>query len=106
MNAALDLLALLASSPSPTLLVQAPLAPKFAAPVRLKAGDELLGHELMYPSPVFHDVNGDGLLDLVVGDLVGRLGVALRQPGKDAYAYGASTELQAADGKPIDFHNW
>ena len=77
----------------------------FAPPVRLKAGDRLLGEKRLYPSPVYHDVNGDGLADIVVGDLMGRITVALRQPGMPP-TYGAETKLKDVDGKEIDFHNW
>jgi len=83
-----------------------PLDPTFAPPVRLMAGDEFLGGDRLFPSPVYHDVNGDGLLDIVVGDLWGRLTVALRRKGADPRAYEAETELMAADGKRLDFHNW
>lgn len=79
--------------------------PEFAAPVRLKAGDKLLGEGRLFPSPVYQDVNGDGLRDVVVGDLVGHLTVALREPGAAA-KFMAETEMLGADGKAIDFHNW
>jgi hypothetical protein len=87
---------------------QAPALPesKFAPPVRLSAGDKLLGVHRLFPSPVFQDINGDGLADLVVGDLMGRITVALHLPGKDPRAFAAETELAAADGKRLDFHNW
>lgn len=77
----------------------------FAAPVRLKAGDKFLGENRLFPSPTFHDVNGDGLLDIVVGDLPGRLTIALRQAGQPI-TYAAETKLQDGEGKDIDFHNW
>ena len=80
------------------------VAPTFAPPVRIKAGDAFLGQKRLYPSPVFHDMNGDGLPDLVVGDLPGRLTVALRKAG--AFAFGPEEPVKAVDGKPIDFHNW
>ena|SRR5438552_4155355 len=81
-------------------------APKFAPPVRLEAGDKFLGENRLFPSPVFHDMNGDGLPDIVVGDLPGRLTVALRLPGDGPPRYGAETKLKATDGKELDFHNW
>jgi hypothetical protein len=86
-------------------LAQAP-APQFAAPVRMKAGDRLLGENRLYPSPVRHDVDGDGLHDIVVGDLAGRLTVALRKPGDGAPVYVAERPLKAADGQDLKFHNW
>jgi hypothetical protein len=70
------------------------------------AGDAFLGEDRLYPSPVFRDMNGDGLLDIVGGDLRGKLTIALRVPGKDPRAFAAETPMNAADGKPIDFHNW
>jgi len=77
----------------------------FAPPVRLKAGDKWLGEKRLYPSPVFHDVNGDGHLDIVVGDLPGKLTVALRKPGT-AMAFEAEKDLPAASGKALKFNNW
>ena len=101
----LTTLAVTGALAQPALLAQAPAAP-FAPPVRVRAGDALLGEGRLYPSPVFHDVNGDGLLDIVVGDLPGRLTVALRLPGEGPPAYGAEKPLKGADGNDLKFHNW
>ena len=81
-------------------------APTFGPPVRLKAGDKFLGEKRLFPSPVFHDMNGDGLHDIVTGDLIGRLTIALRKPGSGPAAYEGETKLKDVDGKEIDFHNW
>jgi hypothetical protein len=81
-------------------------APSFATPVRLMAGDQFLGHNRLFPSPVFHDMNGDGLRDLVIGDLRGRLTIALRLQGEGPARFGAETKLLGANGKELDFANW
>ena len=81
-------------------------APQFAAPVRLDAGGKGLGENRLYPSPVFHDVDRDGLPDLVVGDLRGKITVALRMKGDGPARYAAETKLFAKDGKELDFQNW
>ena len=78
----------------------------FADPVRLMAGDKMLGEGRLYPSPVCQDMNGDGMLDIVVGDLLGKITVALRLPGDGAPRFGKDTKLMALDGKEIDFGNW
>jgi hypothetical protein len=80
-------------------------APTFKSPVRLMAGDALLGEDRLYPSPVFHDMNGDGLLDIVVGDLQGRLTLALQGKVDGARTFAAETEVEASDGKRLDFHH-
>ena len=77
-------------------------APRFAPPVRLKAENQFLAAKRHYPSPVMHDVNGDGRLDMVIGDLFGALTVNLRT--EDGWAKKAV--MKGADGQPLDFHNW
>jgi hypothetical protein len=90
-----------------TALAQTKVAgAEFKEPTRLKAGDALLGEKRLFPSPVFQDINGDGLPDIVVGDLRGKMTVALCKPGKDGVAYGPEAPLLDVDGKEIDFHNW
>ena len=85
---------------------QAKVQRTFADPVRLKAGDKFLGEGRLYPSPVFHDVDGDGRLDIVVGDLIGKITIARREAGTGPAAYAAETKMEDVDGKEIDFHNW
>jgi len=75
---------------------------RFAAPRRIAAGEAIVGAGRLYPSPVLQDMNGDGALDIVVGDLVGNVTVALRT---DA-GFAAEKPLLDRDGKPLRFHNW
>ncbi len=77
--------------------------PRFAAPKRIKAGGAFLGAGRLYPSPVLHDVNGDGRADIVVGDLFGKVTVAL---AAEKAAPGAESALKGGDGKPLKFSNW
>jgi len=76
---------------------------RFAAPVQVPAGDGLLGERRMYPSPSMHDWNGDGRLDVVVGDLAGRVTVAER--GADGLL-AAEVKMKRRDGEPLEFNNW
>jgi len=78
---------------------------RFAAPRRIRAGDAFLGEARLYPSPVLHDVTGDGLADIVVGDLPGRVTFAPRVAG-ETVAFGAEQPLSDRDKKPLKFHNW
>ena len=96
----------LSHSNSTALAQSAGASGTFAAPVRLKAGTQFLGEKRLYPSPVFHDINGDGLADIVVGDLIGQMTVALRKAGNGPATFDAETELKDVDGKPLKFHNW
>jgi hypothetical protein len=84
----------------------APPGETFAPPVRLKAGAKFMGDGRLYPSPAFHDVNGDEQLDVVIGDLPGILTVAVRKPGADRLAFEAETTVMDLDEKPLKFHNW
>lgn len=104
-------------------VVEAPVAApkfvaKFDAPVRLKSGEADMGafvkvgetdRKRHYPSPGFHDVNGDGHQDIVLGDLFGYVTVSLRNPSIDPGqpgAWGAEDTLKDVDGKDLKFHNW
>lgn len=50
------------------LIVAAPQGPQFAAPLRLKAGETFVEVEAPgYAAPCWHDVDGDGKKDLLVG---------------------------------------
>lgn len=82
-------------------------AQSFEAPKMLKAGDSPIGHELnkrerLYPSPALHDLDGDGIKDLVIGDLFGNL--TWCKGGKEGF--GEEKQLMAQDGKPLKFSNW
>lgn len=76
---------------------------QFADPVRISAGDKLLGEGRLYPSPAMHDLNGDGRLDVFIGDLRGHITYALR--GADG-TFGSEQKLKDAKGKILDFGNW
>lgn len=79
--------------------------PVFAKPVRILAGDAFLGEGRLYPSPVLHDINGDQLPDLVVGDLIGKVTFAPRLAGKKV-RFGAEKPLEDRSGEQLKFDNW
>ncbi len=79
--------------------------PAFAPPVQIHAGDKVLGVSRMYPSPEFHDVNHDGILDAIIGDLPGRVTVAYGKKGQPL-TFEKEVPLKATDGKQLDFGNW
>ncbi len=85
----------------------APLkAPTFAPPVRLECDGVFLGATRLYPSPVIQDMNGDGLADLVMGDLMGRVTVSLRRASDATPSFGPETPIPASDGSELKFNNW
>lgn len=86
--------------------VQAQVAPRFAPPVRLMAGDAYLGENRLFPSPVYHDLDGDGRTDVVVGDLAGRLTVARRAADESSARFAAEESVRGADGERLDLQNW
>jgi len=85
---------------------QEPGKPVFAAPERIRAGKAFLGQGRIYPSPVLHDLDGDGHLDILVGDLFGRVTVARRVAAEGGIRVGAEVPLKGRNGKPLKFHNW
>ncbi|MBL8733026.1 MAG: VCBS repeat-containing protein [Planctomycetes bacterium] len=97
----LPLLSVLAFTAT-TVLAQ---SPTFAKPVRMQAGGKLLGGGRLYPSPVLHDLDGDGRADIVVGDLRGRLTVAKRTADATP-TFAAESNVLGADQKQVDLQNW
>ena len=81
--------------------------PVFEAPVRLVADGVPIdvsggaGHA----APLFVDVLGDELPDLVVGDLAGRFHVFENVGERTAPRFVGRGPL-TAEGKPIEVHNW
>jgi hypothetical protein len=92
------------------LVWQAPLDgehPSLEAPVRVTAdGIPIdLSDGAGHAGPLFADVLGDERPDLVVGDLRGRLVVYENVGERTAPRFVARGPL-AAEGKPIQVHNW
>ena len=80
---------------------------RFGAPQRLLAGEAFAGAKRLYPSPALRDVDGDGLRDLVVGDLIGKMTVALRRKTNDGtVVYGEERPLKDRSGEQLKFNNW
>ena len=75
----------------------------FAAPKRIMVGEKFLGEKRYYPSPVLYDVDGDGVKEIVVGDLFGKVTVASGKPG---LSLAIEKPMMDRDGKPLKFHNW
>lgn len=82
-----------------------PAQPTFAEPIRLTAEGAPLASRIIYPSPRLLDIDLDGTLELVVGDLPGRVHVAEKADGDDPYDWSALSNF-ATDGRPLKFHNW
>ncbi len=75
----------------------------FEAPVALTAD----GHSfssIIYPTPVLHDIDGDGTRELIVGDLIGKLYAHEPVEGA-ATAWGPAQPLEA-EGEPLTLNNW
>jgi hypothetical protein len=69
------------------LLMSAPQGPQFEAPVRLMAGKEAIRvEEPGFAAPCWHDVDGDGKKDLVVGQFAGGKMSWFRHDGKMKFA--------------------
>ncbi len=82
-----------------------PDAGLFEEPVRLTAAGEPLGKKVRYPSPSLADIDGDGVPELVVGDLGGHVRVATRDSEAGDTAWSALKTF-VTDGRELKFHNW
>ncbi len=81
----------------------------FEAPVRLKVGDQFLNDAArqMYPSPAMFDIDRDGQLELVVGDIFGSLNVYENLSGeKSDPVWSTHIPLKLSDGEKVKVSNW
>ncbi len=69
-------------------------------------GDKNYKHGL-YPSPALFDVDNDGVNELVLGDLWGKL-VACENsnPGKGDPVWSKPEPIKSTNGEPLDMGNW
>ena len=82
---------------------------KFEHPVRLMVGDEPMNTSArqMYPSPAWYDVDNDGKVELVVGDISGSINVYENSnDGKGDPVWEKHKPLESADGERIRVSNW
>lgn len=79
---------------------------RFAPPVRLLAGDAPMGEGRLYPSPALYDLDGDGVDELILGDLRGVLTVSKRRTGDGPQGWSEASALKGAGGDDLKFHNW
>ena len=81
----------------------------FEAPVRLKVGEQYLNNAArqMYPSPAMFDIDRDGQLELVVGDIFGSLNVYenLSDEKLDP-VWSSHIPLKLNDGAKVKVSNW
>lgn len=80
-----------------------PGAPLFLATDTLEAGGEPI--QIYYAYPDFHDMDGDGLEDLVVGSSTGMISCFLNTGTAVAPAYEEMVYLQS-EGENINFYNY
>jgi hypothetical protein len=81
----------------------------FEAPFRLKVGDQPLNNAArqMYPSPAMFDIDRDGQLELVVGDIFGSLNIYENLAnGKSDPVWSSHIPLKGGDGEKIKVSNW
>lgn len=81
----------------------------FEKPVLIRAGGEIYNREgiMRYPSPAIVDIQNDGIDELIVGSLFGRLQVCSDQnEGKGTPKWSAPEFMKDVDGETIKLNNW
>ena len=82
----------------------------FERPVMIRVKDAPLNTVAMkrFPSPGMFDVDGDGQVELVVGDLMGGVGVYenLNTSGTGDPTWGSREDLKCIEGDAIETPNW
>ncbi|MFT7075946.1 MAG: hypothetical protein ACJA0P_001960 [Planctomycetota bacterium] len=76
----------------------------FHGPVALTTNGK--PHEgILYPSPTVFDVDGDGVDELLIGEIFGSIKISEPLPGDDTLAWGKAQRMTTG-GEPIKLNNW
>lgn len=78
----------------------------FAPPARILAGENLLGDGLPFPSPTIGDLDGDGVLDVLIGDVSGNISVASGKRVDGRLSFGPERRLEAGKAGLLAFPNF
>ena len=81
---------------------------QFDAPEMLYVGETPLNKDAdqMYPSPAMFDIDNDGQLELVVGDIFGSLNVYENMAKEGDPKWSEFKPLKTFDGEDIKVSNW
>lgn len=79
----------------------------FRKPVRIKAAGEVIdtGEHVAHSGPAFADLNGDGVIDLLVGNFRGYIEYFENKGTNEQPEY-AEGKMLEAEGETIKVHNW
>ncbi|MEM1422631.1 MAG: hypothetical protein AAGH64_01380 [Planctomycetota bacterium] len=80
---------------------ETPDARLFEAPVEIETAGRTF-EQTVYPSPAVFDLDGDGAVELYVGDLFGFIQVA--HPTPDGWA--RAKKMKDKSGNDLKFDNW
>ena len=98
-------LSLLASLPS-TVEGQNSSQSGLQSPTRIRAGRAFLGEGRKYSSPTAYDINGDGKVDIFIGDLEGSMTLAKGAKKGKNVQFGKEKPAKNSQGGQLTFNNW
>lgn len=90
-----------------SLTLPTPFADQLAAPVRLEVDGEPIDsiNDIGHSGPALHDLDGDGKLELLVGNFRGHIDVFSREESSTSPSWKSEGRLQAA-GENFAVPNW
>lgn len=77
---------------------------QFAKPVELLTDGASI-NSVIYPSPTLYDLDNDGKLELLIGDIGGDIHWSTKS-GSKLHTWGKMVKLESVDGKPLKLKNW
>ena len=89
-------------------LPQAVIQDTLAAPVRISAAGKPIdtGEDVGHSAPLVRDLNGDGRLDLLLGNFKGTVDLFAAGPGSDPDPVLLAPQRLEANGEPLEIPNW
>ena len=86
------------------LVAAVPIGGDFEAPVQITNAGKVFD-DMIFPTPILYDIDGDDERELVIGDLRGHIWICEAENTAAGIAWTEKKQV-TSEGKPLKLNNW